>query len=53
MPAPELAFNTTLPPAQNVVDVAGVIVAVGAAFTVTVVPVEVAEQLLLSVTTTV
>jgi hypothetical protein len=31
---PELADKTTLPPEQNVVDVAGVIVAVGNAFTV-------------------
>ena len=31
---PSLADKTTLPPEQNVVDVAGVIVAVGNAFTV-------------------
>ena len=34
-PAPVGAFNTTLPPAQNVVAPPAVIVAVGAEFTIT------------------
>jgi hypothetical protein len=41
---PALALNVTLPPVQNVVGPPGVIVAVGNVFTVTVVPVDVAEQ---------
>ena len=45
-----LAFNTTEPPVQNVVDVAADSVAVGDGFTVTVIEVEVEEQLLLFVT---
>ena len=50
---PVLAVNSTLPPEQNVVDVAGVIVAVGKALTVTTVAVLVAEQPLDPVTVTV
>ena len=48
-----LAFNATLPPAQNVVEVAAVMVAVGRLFTVTVIAEDVAEQLLAFVTTNV
>lgn len=47
------AFNTTDPPEQNVVDPPAVIVAAGKAFTVTELPVEVAVQTPLAVTTTV
>jgi hypothetical protein len=52
-PVPVLAFNTTLPPWQNVVAVAAVIIAVGRAFTVTTVAVLVEEHVLALVTTTV
>ena len=43
-PTPVGAFNTTFPPAQNVVDPVAVILAVGKVFTVTTVAADVAEQ---------
>ena len=52
-PVPALALSTTEPPAQKLVEVAAVIVAVGSVFTVTTVGEEVAEQLLALVTVTV
>ena len=44
-PVPVVAFNTTLPPLQMLVEPAAVIVAVGGAPTVTFTAEEVAEQL--------
>ena len=53
-PVADEEFNTTLPPAQNVVALAALIVGVaGTAFTTTVVPAEVAEVQLPLLTTTV
>ena len=52
-PVPALAFNTTELPAQILVEVAGVMVAVGGILTVTTVSEEVAEQALALVTVTV
>ena len=52
-PVPVLALSTTEPPVQKLVEVAGVMVAVGAALTVTTVGEEVAEQALALVTVTV
>ena len=51
-PVSVLAFNTTEPPAQKLVEVAGVMVAVGSVLTVTTVSEELAEQLLALVTVT-
>ena len=52
-PLPLFENNITLPPAQNVVELIGVMVGVGNAFTVTVVAAEVPVQLFASVTVTV
>ena len=52
-PVPALALSTTEPPAQKLVEVAAVMVAVGGVFTATMASEELAEQLLALVTVTV
>ncbi len=44
---PVFAFSVTLPPVQKFVELAGIMAAAGYEFIITVVPDEVAEQLLL------
>ena len=52
-PVPILAFNTTEPPVQKLVEPAAVMVAIGGVLIVTTVAKEVAEQALALVTVTV